>query len=116
MATELAFTPNYSANLWTTYEFDCGLTVGGGMQYVGSCYVGRTDDHDRIIPNGDSGKLPAYITFNALLAYEVNEDLTLRFNVDNVFDEVYAVSTNWSATRVFLGPPRTFTLSADWKF
>ncbi|MFC7337460.1 TonB-dependent receptor [Haloferula chungangensis] len=113
---ELAFTPNYSANLWTTYDFDFGLTIGGGFQYVGSSYVGRTDDHDRIIPNGVAGKLPGYITFNALAAYNITEDVTLRLNVDNLFDEVYAVSTNWAASRAFLGAPRTFTLSADWTF
>ncbi|YCM45417.1 TonB-dependent siderophore receptor [Verrucomicrobiaceae bacterium 227] len=113
---ELAFSPKYSANLWTTYEFDNGLTLGGGMQYVGSSYVGRTDDHDRIIPNGIAGKLPDYIVFNALASYELTEDITLRLNVDNVFDEVYAVSTNWGASRAFLGAPRTFTISADWEF
>lgn len=113
---ELAFTPNYSANLWTTYDFGNGLTIGGGLQYVGSSYVGRTDDHDRIIPNGVAGKLPSYIVFNALASYEVNDNVTLRLNVDNVFDEVYAVSTNWSASRAALGAPRTFTLSAEWEF
>lgn len=113
---ELAFTPNYSANLWTTYDFANGLTLGGGMQYVGSSYVGRTDDHDRIIPNGTYGKLPDYIVFNALVSYEVSENVTLRLNVDNVFDEVYAVTANWPSTRAVAGPPRTFTLSADWEF
>ena len=31
----LAFTPETSANLWTTYEFPFGLTVGGGARFVG---------------------------------------------------------------------------------
>ncbi len=113
---ELAFTPNYSANLWTTYRFPFGLTLGGGLQYVSSSYIGRPDDAERIIPNGRYGKLPDYIVFNALVGYEINENVTVRLNVDNVFDEVYAVSSNWSGVRSTLGPPRTFTISADWTF
>ncbi len=111
---ELAFTPNVTANLWTTYRFPVGLTVGGGLQYVGSSYVGRPDDAERIIPNGATGKLPDYVVFNAMMAYEVNENVTLRLNVDNVFDEVYAVSMNWPARRATLGTPRTYTISAVW--
>lgn len=113
---ELAFTPNISANLWTTYNVTDQLTLGGGIQYVGESFVGRTDDHDRIIPNGANGELPDYIVFNALASYELNENVTLRLNIDNVFDEVYAVSTNWSSTTAQAGAPRTFTLSAEWKF
>ena len=113
---ELAFTPNYSANLWSTYRFPIGLTIGGGLQYVGSSYIGRPDDAERIIPNGQAGKIPDYVVFNALLAYEVNDNVTVRLNVDNVFDEVYAISTNWNGTRGALGAPRTYTISADWRF
>jgi catecholate siderophore receptor len=113
---ELAFTPNYTANLWTTYRFPVGLTIGGGLQYVSGSYVGRPDDAERIVPNGRFGKLDDYLVFNALVAYEVTENVTIRLNIDNVFDEVYAVSSNWSGVRSSLGPPRTYTISADWKF
>ncbi len=113
---ELAFTPNYTANLWTTYKLPAGFTIGGGLQYVSSSYIGRPDDASRVIENGLYGKLPDYIVVNALLAYEVNENVTVRLNVDNIFDEVYAVSSNWNGARSNLGPPRTFTLSADWTF
>ncbi|MGJ8655878.1 MAG: TonB-dependent receptor [Akkermansiaceae bacterium] len=113
---ELAFTPNVSMNLFTTYEATDKLTVGGGMQYNGESYVGRTDDHDRIIPNGANGKLPSYIVFNALASYELKDNVTLRLNVDNVFDNAYAISTNWGSTRAQVAPPRTFTISAEWKF
>jgi catecholate siderophore receptor len=113
---ELAYTPNYTANLFTTYRFPVGLTIGGGLQYVGSSFVGRPDDADRVIENGHYGKLPSYLVFNALASYEINKSVTLRFNVDNVFDEVYAVSSSWNGARAVLGNPRTYTISADWKF
>ncbi|MBX3741401.1 MAG: TonB-dependent receptor [Akkermansiaceae bacterium] len=113
---ELAFTPNYTGNLWTTYRFPIGLTVGGGMQYVSGSYIGRPDDAERIVPNGRYGKMDDYLVFNTMLAYEVTQNVTVRLNVDNIFDEVYAVSSNWSGVRSNVGPPRTYTISADWKF
>lgn len=112
----LAFTPRLAGTLWTTYDFAMGLTVGGGVQYVGSSYAGRPDDADRIIPNGQFGKLPDYTVFNLMAAYTVNPNLTLRLNIDNVTDELYATSANWPAQRVELGPPRSYLLSADVKF
>jgi catecholate siderophore receptor len=113
---ELAFTPRTQANLWATYSFPVGLTLGAGVQYVGSSYVGRPDNVDRVVKNGINGKLPSYTVFNAMAAYEVNKNLMLRLNVDNIFDKTYATSTNWSARRVQLGAPRSFILNADMSF
>jgi len=113
---ELAFTPKLMANLWTTYRFPIGLTLGVGMQYVGKSYVGRPDNVDRVVKNGVNGEMPSYVVFNAMAAYEVNKNLTLRLNVDNIADKLYASSVNWSARRVQLGVPRTFLLSADFRY
>lgn len=113
---ELAFTPRVSGNLWTTYRLPIGLTLGAGAQHVGSSYLGRPDDANRIIPNGSFGKLPSYTTFNAMASYEVNQNLDLRLNVDNLTNEEYANSSNWNGSRVSLGAPRTFLVSADFTF
>ncbi len=113
---ELAFTPRVTGNLWTTYRLPFGVTIGGGMQYVGSSYLGRPDDALRIIPNGMFGKLPAYMLFNAMASYEVLEGVQVRFNIDNIADKQYASSTNWNGSRASLGLPRTFMLSTNFKF
>lgn len=113
---ELAFTPNVSANLWTTYSFRSGLTVGGGILYVDESWVGRPDDADRIIPNGRWGKLPDYTVLNVMASYAVNPNLALRLNIDNITDELYAISTNWQAPRAFVGAPRSYLLTADFRF
>jgi catecholate siderophore receptor len=115
----LALTPRWSGNLFTTYHFDKpGLTIGGGLQYVGSSAIGRPSNTFNGSPGATAtaGELPSYLTFNALLAYELNQNVTLRLNVDNVFDEEYTTSANFPGTRAYLGAPRTFTISADWKF
>lgn len=113
---ELAFTPKTTFNLWTTYRLPVGLTLGGGLQHVGSSFVGRPDTADRVIPNGQSGKVPSYTIFNLMAAYELSPNVRLRLNVDNVTDKLYASSLNWSANRAFLGAPRSFLLSADIRY
>jgi len=112
----LAFTPEFSANLWTTYTFPFGLMLGGGVQHVGSSYLGRPDDALRIIPNGVFGKLPAYTLVNALIGYELTENINLRLNVDNITDKKYAVTTNWNGSRASLGASRSFLLSVGFDF
>ncbi len=113
---ELAFTPKESATLWTTYDFPFGLTIGGGIQHVGDSWAGRPDDASRIIPNGTFGELPGYTIANLMASYKVSDNLSLRLNVDNVTDELYANSSNWSGSRVFLGASRSYLLSADFHF
>lgn len=107
----LAFTPDVTANLWTTYTLPHGFTVGGGVRYVGESYIGRPDDAERIIPNRDTNVLPDYVVANAMVEYDLSPNATLRLNVDNITDEFYAVSTNWSARRVTLGAGRSYLLS-----
>lgn len=113
---ELAFTPKVSGNLWTTYRLPVGLTLGAGVRYVDSSYVGRPDDANRIIPNGKAGKVPSYTLYSALASYEVNENLDVRLNVDNITNEKYVASSNWNSNRISLGDPRTFTLSTNFRF
>jgi len=110
---ELAFTPEFSANFWTTYELPFGVTVGGGVRYVGESFVGRPDDAERMIPNNPVNVLPEYWVANAVVSYDVSDQVTLRLNVDNITDEFYAVSTNWAAQRAMLGPSRSFLLSLN---
>jgi catecholate siderophore receptor len=112
----LAFTPEVSATLWTTYRLPFGLTVGGGLQHVGSSFLGRPDDALRVVPNGIFGKLPAYTLFNAMLGYDLTENIDLRVNIDNIANKKYAVSTNWDGTRASLGAPRTFLVSTGFRF
>lgn len=113
---ELAFSPRVSGSLWTTYRLPMGLTLGAGAKHVGSSYLGRPDDAERIIPNGAVGRMPSYTTFSAMASYEVNQNLDLRANLDNLTDERYPVSANWNGRRAQLDDPRTLTLSADFRF
>lgn len=107
----LAFTPDVSANIWTTYEFPFRLTVGGGVRYVGDSFIGRPDTAERFIPNDDARKVPDYWVANVMAEYEINPTVAVRLNVENITDEFYAVSTNWPASRASIGNPRSALLS-----
>ena len=113
---ELAFTPKITANLWTSYDINEKWTLGGGFQYVGSSYIGRPDDAHRVIPNGKFGKLPGYFLVNVMAAYNLNDNVTLRFNVDNLFNEKYMTTMNWNGTWGYLGAPRTYRFGTSFKF
>lgn len=113
---ELAYTPNVSASLWTSYRWSNGLTLGGGIQYVGESWIGRPDDALRVIPNGKYGKLPDYFLVNLMATYELTDNITLRFNVDNLFDEKYLKTANWNGNWGYLGAPRTYRFGTSFKF
>ncbi|MCC7252711.1 TonB-dependent receptor [Hyphomicrobium sp.] len=113
---ELAFTPNFSLALWMTYDVTDKFTLGGGVQYVGEAWLGRPDDALRLIPEGKYGKLPDYFLVNFMASYDLTDNVALQFNIDNVFDEEYAVSTNWQGTRAQLGAPRTYRIGTSFDF
>jgi len=113
---ELAFTPKVTASLWTTYDVTEKLTLGGGFQYVGDSWIGRPDDATRIIPNGKFGKLPSYFLVNLMASYAVNDNVTLRFNVDNVFNEKYLTTMNWNGNWGYVGAPRTYRFGTSFTF
>jgi catecholate siderophore receptor len=76
---EFANAPEHSASLWTTVRLPLGFEVGGGFQYVG----------DRLNSTTTRRVAPAYSLYDAMVSYEVNEQLTLRLNVTNLTDERY---------------------------
>ncbi|MCG3150582.1 MAG: putative TonB-dependent receptor BfrD [Verrucomicrobiae bacterium] len=77
---ELSNAPKHSFSLWTTYRFPWGLELGGGTQYVGKRTNGTTTN---------IRTAPDYWLFDGLIAYHVNENVTLRLNVYNLADEKY---------------------------
>lgn len=106
--SELNWTPNYSGNLWTTYRLPFGLTLGAGTQYTGEARVSLNQT--------STGVLPDYWIVNAMASYAVSADLNIRLNVTNLTDELYARAINNNSNRTYLGAPRSFLLSVDYRF
>jgi len=70
-------TPKHAASLWTTYLFPWRLEVGGGVRFVDERWLRPTST------------VPSYTAFDAEAAYVVNENLTLRLNLQNLTDATY---------------------------
>ena len=106
----LPLIPEWSGNLFTSYRFSSGATFGGGFQYSGE--IARRDNNAPNVPR----KMPAYWLFNLVGSYPVGKHLTLRLNVNNLFDEEFVQTFNNNGARFGPGAPRSYLLSADFTF
>jgi catecholate siderophore receptor len=107
----LQWTPKNSGNLWTTYQLPLGFSIGGGVRYMDT--VARSS---LTVPNGAAPAAPSYWVYSATGAWQASERFTLRLNVNNVTDEIYAVSLNNNGGRYNPGAERSYLISADFAF
>ncbi|MEJ6001518.1 TonB-dependent receptor [Paucibacter soli] len=100
-----SLTPRHSGTLFTTYKLTPQLRVGGGL-------TGRSGYQ----PNRNPGfYVPKFVTLGLLAEYELLKDkLTLRANVNNVGNKLYA-ETVYTGHYV-PGKGRTFALTGSYKF
>ena len=101
VGNEFGNTPNHSFTLWTTYRLPGELELGGGAQYVG----------DRFNSNTAARTAPAYWLFDAMAAYRVSDQLTLRLNGLNLADRRYIDRVGGG--HFIPGPGRSLMLTAD---
>jgi catecholate siderophore receptor len=98
-------TPEHALSLWTSYRVLPQLTVGGGAYYVSKVY-------------GDAANtkwVPSYWRADAMATYQVDKNLSLRLNVQNLFDETY-YDKAYSTHMVGVAPGRQAILTANYKF
>jgi catecholate siderophore receptor len=82
IGAEFGNTPEHSLSLWTTYALPGDFEVGAGAQFVG-------DRFNNLSSNAAVRKAPDYWLFDAMAAWQVNKNLTLRLNIFNLADERY---------------------------
>ena len=104
--TDTGATPNYvpeeTANLgliWTPIE---RVRLIADTRYVG----------ERFHP---SIPIPSYVVVDASAQVSMTDRFSLTLKADNVFDELYASAASFSTTWL-VGKPRTFSLTADYRF
>lgn len=110
--TAVRWTPDYSATLWTQYQFN-GFTIGGGARYMG--------EQKRLVTTQNAATqntpgIDSYVVADAMVAYAVNKNLNLRLNVYNLFDKEYVETLNNGGGRVRLGLPRSAMMTAEFAF
>lgn len=106
----LAYTPRNAFTAWTTYRFDSGLTLGGGVRHNGDMTRGR----DGAV--GTPTHVDGYWVFDAIASYAFDNGLELRLNLYNLFDEQYVAAINKSGYRYTPGVPRSAMLTASYRF
>jgi catecholate siderophore receptor len=107
---ELPLIPKYSGNVFMSYRLPFHLVIGGGTQY--SDEVARRDNNAPAVPR----KMPGFWLFNALVSYPITQQVSVRLNVNNLFDREYTQSFNNNGARFMPGAPRAYLLSADIRF
>ena len=97
-------TPKHSGTVWTTYQVTPQLRLGGGVNF-----------RSAQSPNRNPGWLaPGYATVDLMAEYLINEQLTLKANLNNVGNKLYADAL-YSGHYV-PGAGRTLQLSLSAKF
>lgn len=104
VGNDVSNTPSHSFTLWTVYDLPGGFQIGGGAQFVG----------DRFNNNANQRVGPSYWLFDAMVGYQVNDNLSLRVNLYNVADEEYI--DRLGGGHFVPGPGRSVTVSASYKF
>ncbi len=113
-------TPKYTFNLWTTYKFNGGWKIGGGVEAKGDRYGFNPSGAGAIPTLPGSGEFhpntaPAYARWDAMLAYE-QKKWGVRLNVQNLFDKVYYDSIYDNGGFTVPGMKRKFILTGEYKF
>lgn len=74
-----ALIPQYSGTLWNTYQLTSQWRIGAGLTYRG-----------KQKPTRSEFDVPAFVVGDVMAEYRVNDDFTLKGNVSNVTNKLYA--------------------------
>ena len=103
---DLTLTPELSGMIWTTYKLPYNFTIGAGPRYQESVFVNAAN----------TLKVPSYTVFDAMVQYDLNEDIKLRLNIYNLLDREYRASVNNNGQRYNPGAPISAMFTTEFKF
>lgn len=99
-----SLTPRHSGTVWTTYQLTPELRVGGGLNFRSS----QT-------PNRNPGwEVPGYVTGDLMAEYTINQRYTIKANLTNATNKLYADSVY--SGHYIPGAGRLFQITASMKF
>lgn len=100
--------PRHTANLALSMQLPAAPSVRLGVSGQWRSKTASYDDAQlMLIRQG------AYGIANLFGEWRINDDVSLRANIDNITDKKYLTSMYYVG---FYGAPRNYTLSLDWKF
>jgi catecholate siderophore receptor len=101
-------TAHNQLNLWTEYELPQGWEIGGGANWLSP----------RFADSAGSAYVPGYVVWNAMVAYQANERLSLQLNGFNLFNKLYydgLYYTSAAENHAVPGAGRSVALTLHWK-
>jgi catecholate siderophore receptor len=96
--------PKHQASLWSTYKLGQDWRVGAGAN-------GRTKMNPQLVTDF---KVDGYVTYDAMVEYQLSQAITLKLNGSNLTNKLYA--DNVYRGHYVAGKGRTFMLTAGYKF
>ncbi len=72
-------TPHDAFNLWSSVELSAAWEVGGGFTAVSHRYADAEN----------TAGVPAYVVFNAMTSYQINDHFKVQLNLNNFTDKLY---------------------------
>ena len=115
--TRLINVPENQLSLQVAKDFsENGLPIraGGGLLYVGE-RLGQFGDFFGLDDEFGEFELPSYVTLRAFLDLNVTDSVSVRIDVDNIFNEDIFLNS-FSSLWVQPGAPRNFKLSVGYNF
>ncbi|MBA1275688.1 TonB-dependent receptor [Stutzerimonas azotifigens] len=98
--------PRRTANLWVSKRIGADLDAGLGLRYVDKRYA----------DTANIGSLPGYTVLDANLEWAATRDIRIGLEAYNLLDRRYARTYYGSAEQWLLGQPRSFLVTADYRF
>lgn len=105
LGTNLSNVPEHSGAIYASKSFG-PITVGGGLTHVGK-RVGE--------PFGGGYMLPGYTTVRADITFDINDNFSLRADVDNIFDQEY-IANSYANVWTMPGAPRNFRITLSGRY
>ncbi len=108
------WSPELTGTLWTSYDYNDKITLGGGLRYV--------DEQKREAdPNVDLSQvsmpvIPDYWAVDLFASYRFNDAFSADLNINNVFDKDYLESVNIMGLRANKGEPLNAMLTLKYQF
>jgi catecholate siderophore receptor len=107
-------TAHNQANLWTTYDFDSGLKLGAGANYLGRVSAGT--DNMTVPGSIVVAHVPSHVTFDAMAGYQLSDTLGVQLNGYNLTDKYYFANSYFTRpgeNHTAPAPGRTFLLTVN---
>lgn len=108
-------TPDYSGNIWTSYQIAPKWRIGGGVDFVGKrtgYAIGTTLPYTAPAIR----HIPGYARVDAMVEWEMRENTSLELNLLNVLDKKYYESIYVNGANAVPGIPFEAQLSLSYKF